>query len=399
MIKDALLTNLNWFINSGVMVPNDGRWGVAERILNTVGNTAKEKIYHSFPAWTEFDGYSVIEQRRADCNFETAYLFLLAFDVFEDKKYYEIAVNILDFLYFRSGLLNRANEKYPAGAWNWSHIKWNDMIWFDDNAWNCYLQLLIADKWPDLEAKYDMKKWALILADSLTEGFNRTFKRPHPDDHGMWLDPEGVWQGRLNLPHWGSLVCLALALAFKHEPKPEYEAAINKYHDYLWLERENFIVSEDTYVVIAATIAARIIGTPRHKQVAAYFTEKLISKIDSETGNIPAEHYEAPTGPHLADMIYTVNWALLGLQVASSLTGNETYRKAFEKVLKLVVKIQDDCPDKQYHGCWRGMYDINAGKWGGGDSYEGGAGSIYTGWTNAPVSWVLAFELLGQSLI
>jgi hypothetical protein len=385
----ALKKNIDWFINSGVMIPQDGKWGVAERILNTVDNGSTEKIYSSFPAWTEFATYSIIEQRRADCNFETAFLFLLAADVFEDAKYYETAVNILDFLYKRSGLLNRYDKKYPLGVWNWSHIKWTETLWFDDNGWNCYLQLLIAEKYPVLEAGYEMRKWALLLADSLTEGFNTFFD----------LQPSSanVWQGALKLPHWGALVCIALARAWREQPKPEYIEIVDKYHEYLWRERDNFIVSEDAYVLIGASITAQLIDNPRYWRVAEYYADKLISKIDRETGNIPAEHKEAPRGTHLADMIYTVNWALLGLQTVSALTNNEKYRKAFKKVLGLVIKIQDDCPDKQYNGCWRGMYDIKAGKWGGGNCYEGGAGSIYTGWTNAPISWVLAFEILGET--
>ena len=39
------------------------------------------------------------------------------------------------------------------------------------------------------------------------------------------------------------------------------------------------------------------------------------------------------------------------------------------------------------------MYDMKAKAWGGGNCYEGGAGSIYTGWTNAPIAWAVAFAL------
>ena len=400
ILKEALQKNLQWFINSGVMIPEDGKWGVAERVLNTVNNSALEKVYKSFPAWTEGDGHSIIEQRRADCNFEVAVLFLMAAKVYNDASYYEKAENILDFLYFRSGLLNRDNDKYPLGAWNWSHIKWNDMVWFDDNGWNCYLQLLIAHAYPELDAKYKMTDWGIKLADSLTEGFNRTFGRSHPDLPGHWLDPEAEWQGKLDLPHWGSLVCIALAVAYKAKSKPEYEQAIITYHEYLWEKRDNFIVSEDAYVVFGAIISAQLLPKKNlHQNIADYYLEKLILKIDPATGNIPAEHEEAPIGPHLADMVYTVNWALLGLQLAKSIYKNTKYQEAFEKVLSLVINMQDTNPVKQYNGCWRGMYDIDAGQWGGGDCYEGGSSSIYTGWTNAPISWVLTFEILQNSLL
>jgi hypothetical protein len=65
----------------------------------------------------------------------------------------------------------------------------------------------------------------------------------------------------------------------------------------------------------------------------------------------------------------------------------------------LLLKIQDKSPEKHLHGCWRGMYDLKTKSWGGGDRFEGGANSIYSGWTNAPISIVTAFELLGKSLI
>ena len=109
-MKQKLLDNLRWFENSGVMLPKDGLWGVAERVAVTNGNEAIEEMLNSFPAWTMHENHCIIEQRRADCNFQTAYMYLLAFKVFNDENYYEIARNILDFLYFRSGLLNRSRK-------------------------------------------------------------------------------------------------------------------------------------------------------------------------------------------------------------------------------------------------------------------------------------------------
>jgi len=53
---------------------------------------------------------------------------------------------------------------------------------------------------------------------------------------------------------------------------------------------------------------------------------------------------------------------------------------------------------KHLHGCWRGMYDMKMKKWGGGNCFEGGADSIYTGWTNAPIPWVVANSIQNTSL-
>ena len=45
------------------------------------------------------------------------------------------------------------------------------------------------------------------------------------------------------------------------------------------------------------------------------------------------------------------------------------------------------------------MFDMNQNSWGGGDRFEGGAGSIYTGWTNAPVSLAFLLHDSGKSLL
>ena len=129
------------------------------------------------------------------------------------------------------------------------------------------------------------------------------------------------------------------------------------------------------------------------------FGDMLISKIDRH-GNIPSEWAkEAPAGENLVDLIYTQNWAMLGLRNLYSLTGKEEHRSASQKAMGLILEIQDRSPEKQFKGCWRGMYDMSAGKWGGGNRYEGGAGSIYTGWTNAPLSIAIASELIGTTAL
>ena len=48
-------------------------------------------------------------------------------------------------------------------------------------------------------------------------------------------------------------------------------------------------------------------------------------------------------------------------------------------------------PSPRFAGCWRGLYDTRAGAWGGGDHYAGGANSLYSGWTNAPISCAFLF--------
>lgn len=393
-MRNALLKSLQWFENSGVMLPSDGLWGVAERVAVITGNSAVEEMKREFHAWTIHDGYCIIEQRRADCNFETAYLYLLAYEVFKDKKYYDIAVNILDFLYFRSGLLNRSQREYQPGSWNWSHIKRENCVFFDDEAWCIFFQLEIGDRYAELEKRYDMKSWALLLADSLNAGAQKVMLEKFLTPDGHWVDYSKHWLGSLDLPHWGALTCMALARAdFAAKRKPA--AFIRNYYDYLEANAEKFNPSEKAYACLGACAVYNYTADEYFKEMAKRFGSLLIEKMQ-ENGNLPAEHYEAPVGEHLVDTIYTVNWSLLALQSLKNIVPE--FSAAYEKIKGLVLKIQDDSPEKQFSGCWRGMFDLKLNTWGGGDRFEGGAGSIYTGWTNAPIASVMALDILGKDI-
>ena len=394
-MKQQLLNNLEWFYRSGVMIPENGLWGVAERVVLTGNNEAIQRMLEAFPAWTIHEDYCIIEQRRADCNFETAYLFLQAWRVLGEERFRETALNILDFLYFRSGLLWRKSTGCVPGSWNWSHIKRGSFVWFDDESWCIFLQLEIAREFPELDAKYQLKHWALILARELAPALERAMAPGEEalKDDGHWRDEKFI--GPADQPHWGSLPCMALAAAFAEEPDPAFLKPVRAYHEYLMRNAERFDVSEVCYVIIGSAACTRFTGEALYSDVLRRFAQLLCAKI-GENGNIPAEHHEAPCGPLLVDTIYTVNWAALGLQVLKNM--DKAYLAPFTKVLDLLCRIQDKSPEAWLNGCWRGMFNMETGTWGGGDRYEGGAGSIYTGWTNAPIATVLALELQGRDL-
>ena len=86
-MKQLLLNNLNWFFRSGVMIPESGLWGIAERVALTRNNSALDRMMNAFPAWMLHDEYCIMEQRRPDCNFQAAFLFLLSSRVFSEKKF------------------------------------------------------------------------------------------------------------------------------------------------------------------------------------------------------------------------------------------------------------------------------------------------------------------------
>ncbi len=377
------------------MNPPDGTWGVAERLVLPDDNEALEQIYNSFPAFSSYDTHTVIEHRRPDCNFETALMFWLAAQVFENPSYHTVTGNILHYLYRRSGMRNTRYPEFPLGAWRWANEKWIPVVWFDDNAWNATLALLLSRESSKLDVRFDLATSAMTLADCMLAAFIRQF--PGRDDAAS--AGEYTWHGRLDSPHWGSLACMAFAAALRNGADTRFAEAITAYETFLNRSFDKFTTSEHAYVVIGASLCAAWTGSDDSLTTARRSADLLVARQDSVTGNIPSEWgSEAPVGRHLVDTIYTQNWALLGLHNLSAITGEQRYRNAFEKAFALLLRIQDPAPEKHLNGCWRGMYDLARNRWGGGNRYEGGAASIYSGWTNAPIAIVAAMELQGRSL-
>lgn len=392
-VLDCVEDNLLWFKNSGVMIPQDGTWGVAERVVLTKGNSALDTMKSRFPAWTEHGDHIVLEQRRADCNFEAAWLFLRAGEILKMEVYTEIGRNILDFLYFRSGLLERDSRSLP-GSWNWSHIKRSSDIWFDDESWCIFFPLEIARRFPELAARYECRKWSLILGyelldaalSALPEGTKALPKEGHWQARG--------WLGNLEQPHWGSLAQLAMARCYFETSDPRFLDYILRYHQYVTAVKEKWNTSEQCYALLGEIISYRFTQKRGLLATAKSIARLLIAKMD-KGGNLPAEHNEAPMGARLVDTIYTMNWAFMAFEELTTLTPSGEFTHAFEKIFSLLLKIQDRKSSAPYlRGAWRGMYDLEAGQWGGGDCYEGGSSSLYTGWTNAPIAATMLKALL-----
>ena len=390
-LLQALKANRDWFLASGVLSRSpDGAWGVAERMLLSSRNEALEKTLESFPAWTQVPEGYVIEQRRADCNFQCAWYFLQLSRLFEPERNRAVAENLLGFLYCRSGLLSRhkIDEPYPAGCWNWSHIRWTPSVFYDDNAWCVILALALAKELPELDARYQMTFYALEGARALYGAFAANF----PDEDPAFAPK---WSGDLKMPHWGGLAAAALVFAAQGVPPEEaagWHALASRYFAYIYKVLGKWDASELCYALLALTFCE---NHPDFCQsllpLANDIAGCLMARMDAD-GLLPAEHDEAPAGTRLADLIYTMNFAAFAFSRLTDFTHNTLHCNILDKIISFLLEIQDNSASPRLKGCWRGMYDADARQWGGGDRFEGGASSIYTGWTNAPIGWTLARE-------
>ena len=392
LLLAGLRRNLRWFVESGIMVPSDGAWGVAERIFATRDDDLRRQVRREFIAYTPRGDYDVIESRRPDCCFETAAMFLMAERAFPGHGYREIAGNILDFLYFRSGLLNRDNPRFPIGAWHWSHVS-RDVFWVDDNGWCAAIQLEIFAAFPELRRRYDPEGIVHRLVEALGAMLARSIHDEPPSAPERWEDPTGTWRGYLELPHWGVPVWIALVADDCRCNSHRWDELGRRYFNYICRQISSLSVSEKIYALIGCCFAAGRRGDAAALELAEQLGREIAGRMDRDSGIIPSEHYEAPRGSGLADLIYTMNWALVAFQLLARLRPTAETIDVYRRLAEFILSAQISAPERHLNGAWRGMCDRH-GNATGGDCIEGGSGSIYSGWTNAPIALALFNEYL-----
>jgi hypothetical protein len=388
------------------MRPSDGFWGVAERVVLLPGNAARDEIDRGFPFQTRLStDATVIEARRPDCNVETACLFDRAADMLGDPGLRTVATNILDFLFHRSTLRDRSSGSPFSDLWLWAQPAPRPTYWSDDMAWVITILCTMARR-----GRSELAAPAIATARRLHAMVPSYFD----DVERLGFDhqpSEDVVQGIRMNPHWIGLLTMAFAHAQAADPDTDFSDVVHRYYASYVLRgppafdgasrraahRHPWSVSEYAYLSLTASICARFFDDDAAR-AALKKSVAILLECQSDQGHFPSEHYEAPGAPNLVDLVYTQNWATLGLLHASRALDDAACERAVERSLELLAGIQDTSPQPWLAGCWRGLYDVSAGRWGGGDLSEGGANSIYSGWTNAPIALAFLFSATGESL-
>jgi hypothetical protein len=104
-------------------------------------------------------------------------------------------------------------------------------------------------------------------------------------------------------------------------------------------------------------------------------------------------------GDPLSDLLYTTNFAFLGLHEASAATGDGLYKDAEEKLAKFLCRIQVRTESNpELDGAWFRAFDFNRWDYWASNADAGwGAWSVETGWTQAWITSVLGMRQMGTS--
>ena len=105
-------------------------------------------------------------------------------------------------------------------------------------------------------------------------------------------------------------------------------------------------------------------------------------------------------GDPVCDLLYTTNYAFLGLHEAAAATGDQELARAADRLAQFLCRIQVRSTDQPYlDGAWMRSFDDELWEyWGSSADLGWGAWSVESGWTNAWLASVLAMRNLGASL-
>jgi hypothetical protein len=385
-------------------------------------------LLEGFDSKISFDGDQKVRWwLRTDCNGESSLAFALREKVDGDKRSQKIATNLLDWVYFNSGLMHDDPSKANFGLLGWAPNEKG--TYYQDNDVKAILGclgtagVLNSDRWD----KALLKNILGNFRTTGTNGFRGQFIEDKELQERGW---QNYWRGsslhysaHFEAWIWAAYLWLYDKTHFApllHRSKTGIQRMMEVYPtQWRWT---NGLQQERGRMLLTLAWLIRVQDTPEHRKWLKQIADDLLADqvesgaIRERMGEIkmgqmapPAsnEAYgtaEAPliqqNGDPVADLLYTCNFALLGLHEAAAATGNSRYQRAEEKLIEFLLRVQvksDTHPELD--GAWFRAFDFERWDyWASNSDWGWGAWSIECGWTQGWINTVLSLKILKLNL-
>lgn len=292
---------------------------------------------------------------------------------------------------------------------------------------------------------------ACILASELTENYNYTkniirnllsllrttgrlgFRRGRLDNPASFENGK-TWKDYQNedfieyRPHYQGYMWAAFLQAyvltghqeFFDKAKNAIAMTMKIFPNLVWT---NGITQEYARLLLPLAFLVEIEDTEEHRSWLRKVAEALLENrtkcgaIREMMGDIKYGKYPAPrsnesygtteaaliqeNGDPACDLLYTVNYAFVGLHEASIATGDEFYINAENKIADFLCRIQLKSKSQPYlDGCWMRGFDYDLWEYYGSSADNGwGAWCVESGWTNTWITATLGLRQLHRSLL
>jgi hypothetical protein len=382
-------------------------------------------MFEGFSSKITFEGRQLVRfVKRADCMSESA--MALAFDgvTRNDTKNQEVATNLLDYVYFNSDLNSgpRADVKNPAyGLLGWSTGPGAGSYYGDDNA-RAMLATMAASALLKTN-RWDEALTRCLLANLRTTGV-KGFRNESVDQAA--LEQKGwhsfyAGDAEIYAPHYEAYLWACYLWAFKHTDNKEFldkaktaiKMTMEAYpHKWKWT---NGIQQERARMLLPLAWLVRVEDNEQNRQWLKKMATDMLALQDESgaireelgpegNGAIPPpksnETYGAAESPIIqqngdpaCDLLYTTNFAFLGLHEAAAATGEPFYADAEKKLARFLCRIQvRSLLRPELDGAWFRAFDFKRWEyWGSSSDVGWGAWCIESGWTQG---WITSVFLM-----
>jgi hypothetical protein len=389
-------------------------------------------ILEGYSAQIRSDGGQPVRWwRRSDCNGEVAGALALAGHVLPAAPCMGIGRHIADYILLQSSISQgkRADPGDPAyGLLDWDDAHDAGIYYGDDNArailgFAAMAALTGSDR-------HEERLLQCLLANLRTTG-PLGFRVPRIEEKALeargwlhyWRDPV-VYYG----PHYVSYLWACFLWAYRHtgftpfldRARTAIRMTMEAYPGgWTWT---NGFQQERARMLLPLAWLVRVENTPEHRGWLRRIADDLLACQDAcgaireELGPPGRGRYAPPAtnedygrseapliqsdGDSVCDLLYTTNFALLGLHEAAAATGDPLYSEAADRLVKFLCRIQVHSDTRpELHGAWFRAFDFARWDyWASNGDVGWGAWCIETGWTQAWIVAVLALRQMRRSL-
>jgi len=396
----------------------DGSFGILEGYSSTIRADGSQQMRYAM---------------RNDNLCEVAMLMSLDAATCSQPQRRAIAVKLLDYLFLKSGLAlgNRTNPASPEyGLVGWS-LDLPHMYWSDDHGRALLSVLavsaLMKSTTPTVSFPLNDAVTRCVLADFRTTGvygFREDCILAEDLQKNGWQHYWNAKNTRYS-PHYAAWIWPCYLWAYdktRFEPlltrtETGMRMLMKAYPDHwFWCNRSGSI--ERARALLPLAWLVRVQDTPEHRGWLRTVARDLIA-LQDKSGAIRetigggghgtlsnAEYGTCETsliqtdGDPIADMLYTCNFAMIGLHEAAAATGEPLYAEAENKLAKFLCRIQiRSKAHPELDGAWyRGFNFGNWEYWASNADWEWGPWCTETGWTQPWIAGTFALRHKKTSL-
>jgi hypothetical protein len=184
----------------------------------------------------------------------------------------------------------------------------------------------------------------------------------------------------------------------------------------------NGLAQEKARMILPLAWLVRVHDTPEHREYLNRMVGDLLKLQDSsgaireELGDLKMGRFPPPqsneaygtneasligkNGDKVSDLLYTTNFAFLGLHEAAAVTGDPVIKAAEDRLAQFLCRIQVYSPARsQLHGGWFRAFDYGRYEhWGCNADQGWGAWCIESGWTQGWITSLLALREMNTSV-